>query len=77
MADMDMAGFNVLKDMSDDELVEEIISHQRKELSKQKRQQLMEIVIQMRLCNYKERLKTESGIQWGMTGLMGLFGSDE
>lgn len=78
MADIDITGFNLLKDMSDEELIEEILTHQRHELKEHyKRKGLIEAVINFRLHSFKHRLMDESGVDWGMPGFMGLFGTGE
>ncbi len=56
----EMVGFNLIKDMEKDELIDEIIHHHRKAYSKESLHNLQHGVIQIRLENYKERLVTEA-----------------
>lgn len=60
-------GMALIKDMSDDELVEELLAHQRDMFSKMDRQDLIQSVMGMRVSVYKHRLISESGLDWSVT----------
>lgn len=59
----DMVGFNLIKDMTKEELIEEIIHHHQREYAKHEVHDLRHAVIQIRLINFKERLTNEADLQ--------------
>lgn len=55
-------GMGVIKDMSDEDIVEELLYHQGNIFRRLDRHQLVHAVISMRLSAYKTRLADESGL---------------
>lgn len=58
-------GMALLKEMTRDELVEEMLSHQRDVFAELDRQELIQAVMSMRIGVYKRRLLTEAGLEGG------------
>lgn len=61
----DLTGFQIIKDMTDDDLREEIFARQRNFLKKQPRDYLLRLVVQMRISDYQQSVMGEAGIQDG------------
>lgn len=59
----DMVGFQLIKDMTKEELIAEIIHHHRREYGKHNEHDLRHAVIQIRILNYKERLTVEAALE--------------
>lgn len=59
----DMVGFNLIKDMTKQELIDEIIHHHKREYAKHNEHDLRHAVIQIRIINYKERLTVEAALE--------------
>lgn len=64
-------GFGFIKEMDKDELIEEILAHQKMLLEKMEVTQLKATVIDIRVAAVRERLTTEAGI----TVTPGIFGA--
>jgi hypothetical protein len=56
----EMVGFNLIKDMTQEELIDEIIHQHYKLYRKESIHNLQHAVMQVRLMNYKERLEKEA-----------------
>lgn len=65
-----LTGFGMIKDMTPDELIEEILSHQRKILEEMDNvNQLRANVVELRVNDYKKRLAAEAGLVPTFMGL--------
>jgi hypothetical protein len=71
----DMIGFALIKEMSKDDMIEEMLSHQRTAWKAMNRHDLIHMLIQGRLIRYKERLTSESDL--GECSHGGFFGGSD
>lgn len=72
-----MIGFKVIGEMSRDDLIEELLAHQRESAIKQTTDDLKKLIISMRMHDVHRRLITEARL--GIDTLWGVLndGSDE
>lgn len=71
-----LLGFQVIDEMSNEDIVDEVLAHQRKEWLKASRNQLKKLVVAARMNDYQQRLMAEAKFEpdYGNGGLWGLFG---
>lgn len=58
-----MIGFKIIKEMSKEELIDEILAGQRKELEEKELLELKSIVIEFRVLHTREALTKEAGLK--------------
>jgi hypothetical protein len=68
-------GFNFIKEMSKEELIDEIITHQRTIMQESTLENLRANVVDLRVKNYKDRLCNEAGLVGN--GIFGYAVKDE
>lgn len=66
-----MLGFSLINEMSKDQLIDEFLLHQRKELEKMEMPILKGQIITIRVNAYRERLEKEAGVSLHQ----GIFGT--
>lgn len=74
-----MIGFKVIKEMSKDELIEEILEGQRQELGNKDTTELKAMVVEFRVMHTREALTKEAGIitERGPMGLLQVKDEDD
>jgi hypothetical protein len=70
-------GMKPIKEMTRDELIDEIIETNRVDMVKMELFQLRANVAQLRLSDYKNRLLKEAGLVEGPMGVMGMMETDD
>ena len=71
-----LIGFQIIDAMSNEDIIDEVLAHQRKEWMKASRNQLKKLIVAARMNDYQQRLMAEAkfGPDYSNGGLWGLFG---
>jgi hypothetical protein len=75
-----MMGFKLIKEMTQEEMIEELLASQRRMMEKMKINELKKYIIHDRQCQVTKRLVEEADLEdssSGITGFLGLGGGDD
>jgi hypothetical protein len=75
-----MMGFKLIKETTQEEMIEELLASQRRMMEKMKINELKKYIIHDRQCQVTKRLVEEADLEdssSGITGFLGLGGGDD